>query len=220
MLCFQSRGSQGQCNGYLNCILVFPHFQAQMPVVRVFVAFQLPRYLQMKLFSQWECKRFAQKPLNGSFRNIWAHWTDVYLLQSEILAQWLSAAALKPLWCFVWTLPAVLKASFPLTRHSLCLLNNWWKHIIVKNVYRSVLMGIAIKGEGQKYVILQKKQHNCTLQRGLRTNYESHAVEKLLGSFQIFLLLLSFFHVVDVCMKTRGQVLLSNQHKFEIQQLQ
>lgn len=80
-------------------------------------------------------------------------------------------------------------------------------------------MGIAIKREGQNYVIVHEKQHNSTLQRGLTRNYENHAVEKLFGFFQIFLLLLSFFHVV-VCMKTRGQVLLSNQHKFEIQQLQ
>lgn len=172
---------------------------------------------KMKLFSQWDSKWFTQKPLNGSFSNILAYWTGVYLFQSEIFAQWLSAAALKPLWCFVQTLPAVLHASFPLTWHSLHLLNNWWKHIVVKNVYHSVLMGIAIKGEGQKYVILHQKQHNCTPQRGLTRDCETCALEKLFGFFQIFLLLLSSFHV---CMKTRGQALLSNQHKFEIQQSQ
>lgn len=128
--------------------------------------------------------------LNGSFRNVSAYWTEAYLFQSEIWAQWLSAVALKPLLCFAWTLPEELHVPFPLTWHSPYLLNNWWKHTIVKNVYCSVLMGIAIKGEGQKYVILHKKQHNCILQRCLTTNYEIHAVEKLSGFLCIFLLLL------------------------------
>jgi len=159
-----------------------------------------------------------QKALNSSFRNIIAYCREAYLFPSEILTQWLSAAALQPLQRIVQTLPAVLHALFPLTWHYVYLLKNRWKHIIIKRVYRSILMGLAMKGQGQKYVILHRKQHNCTLQRGLTRNYESHALEKLFGFFQIFLLLLSFFHVVDVCMKTRGQVLLSNQHKFEIQQ--